>query len=53
MDIQVLKDQLAKFESEFKRVEATLYRLDGAIQAVTHLIAEAEKPVEKKDKKDK
>lgn len=40
--VEKLKEQLAKTEAEFKLCEGMLYRLDGAIQTLKHLIAEAE-----------
>lgn len=42
--LETLKTQLAQFETQCKEAEANLYRLDGAIQVVKHLIAEEEKP---------
>lgn len=42
--LETLKTQLAQFEAQIKETEANLYRLDGAVQVVKHLIAEEEKP---------
>jgi len=43
METQYLKTQLKKLEDDFEQVKSNLYRLDGAIQLVKALIAEAEK----------
>lgn len=44
INLETLKTQLAQFEAQLKEQEANLYRLDGAIQVVKHLIKEEEKP---------
>lgn len=44
--LETLKTQLAQFEAQCKEAESNLYRLDGAIQVVKHLIAEESKAVE-------
>lgn len=44
VNLDLLKSQLTQAEEEFKQIERTIYRLDGAIQTLKHLISEAEKP---------
>jgi len=39
-----LKAQLAATEAEMEAAKAHLYRCDGALQVLKHLIAESEKP---------
>ncbi len=41
--VDELKKQLEATKSEFEEVRARLYRCDGVIQLLTHLIAEEEK----------
>lgn len=44
--IETLKTQLGQFEAQLKAAESNLYRLDGAIQVIKHLIKEEEASVE-------
>lgn len=50
VNVDDLKKQLGTAETEFEQVKAHLYRLDGVVQTLKGLIAEAEKPVDKKKK---
>ncbi len=42
--IESLREQLAATEIELEQAKAHLYRCDGSIQLLRHLISEAEKP---------
>lgn len=44
LNLKTLRDQLVKSEQELEQVKAVFYRVDGAIQVLKSLIAEAEKP---------
>ena len=44
--LESLRKQLAETEAEWEQARAHLYRCDGAIQLLRHLIAESEKPAE-------
>ena len=44
MELDVLKEQLAHTEKEYETALAHLYRCDGAIQTLRHLIKELETP---------
>lgn len=41
-DIASLKEQLAHTESEFEQAKASLYRCDGVIALLKHMIKDAE-----------
>ena len=41
-----LRTQLHETEIEFEQARSQMYRCDGAIQILQHLIADAEKPAE-------
>ena len=44
VNVDALREQLAETEVEFEQAKAHLYRCDGSIQLLKHLIAQAEKP---------
>lgn len=48
ISIEVLKDQLAKSEQEHEIARSYVYRCDGAIQILKHLISLAETKEESK-----
>lgn len=49
LNIDKLKKQLSDTEAEMEQVKAHLYRCDGAVQTLKHLIAQAEAPEEAED----
>ena len=44
VNVDALREQLTETEVEFEQAKAHLYRCDGSIQLLKHLIAQAEKP---------
>lgn len=44
IDIESLRKQLAASEQELETAKSHIYRVDGAIQILRHLIAEVERP---------
>lgn len=48
MDITILNAQLKKYEEGLEQAKATVYRYDGAIQAIKAILEEFDKPEEPK-----
>ena len=44
INVESLREQLEATKAEFEEAKAHVYRCDGTIKLLLHLIAEAEKP---------